>query len=62
MTLSALTLENYIKEIKTIALQLKSENKKATRLLVREGLQKNNPKLTKNEANALINEFAKSIK
>lgn len=62
MTLSVLSLENYLAEIKNIALTLKTENKKTTRGSVREILQNNNPKLTKSEANALINEFVKSRK
>ncbi|MCG8226400.1 hypothetical protein [Tenacibaculum finnmarkense] len=59
MILSALLLENYLSEIKIIALRLKSENKKITRGLVRGELQKKYSKLTKNEANLLINEFIK---
>ena len=61
MTISALTLENYLKEIKDIALKLKSEGKTPTRILVREELCKSN-KLTKEKANALINEFIRSKK
>tara|TARA_R110002167_G_scaffold132040_1_gene316081 strand:- start:318 stop:512 length:195 start_codon:yes stop_codon:yes gene_type:complete len=64
MTISALTLENYLKEIKAIVLKLKSEgkgNEKVTRILVREELCKSN-KLTKEEANALINEFIRPKK